>query len=195
MSLLASGPATTATTVASSATSVAAPTATTVATKAAATVSAKTATTVASTTATTVVTTAKSVSAGSLMFQMLIGLGVVLAIIWFASRILRGRVARPGIKKAPLAVVGRQPLGKGVQIAIVKAGAELYLLGVTAHQVTRLGRIRPEELDMAVVPSAASGSPDDLPPAVSAAPGSPLPVPFRLQSTIRSLQNRTLRKN
>jgi flagellar biogenesis protein FliO len=161
-----------------------------------ATTIASSATTVASTTATTVATTtAKSVSAGSLMFQMIIGLGVVLALIWFASRVLRGRVSGPGSKKrsAPLAVVGRQPLGKGVQIAIVKAGAEMYLLGVTSQQVTRLGRIKPEELDMTLAP-AGDGSPDDLPPAVSAGSPGQLPVPFRLQSSIRNLQDRTLRK-
>ncbi len=160
------------------------------------------------TTSTTVANavTAKSVSATSLRFQLVIGLGVVLGIIWVGARIMRGRV---GIntsrrKQAPLAVLGRQPLGKGVQIAVVRAGTETYLLGVTAHQVTRLARFRPDELEafegqggqgpagQSRVPG--PDSPDDLPPAVGTDPGSPLPVPFRLQSTIRRLQERTVRR-
>lgn len=154
-----------------------------------------TSTTVGQTTATTVATsgatTAKQVSATGLMFQLVIGLAVVLGIIWVAARVMKGRVGMSSPKKrnAPLAVVGRQPLGKGVQIAVVKAGSEMYLLGVTAHQVTRLARFHPEEID-----DLGPGSPDDLPPAVGSAPGSPLPVPFRLQSSIKALQDRTLRR-
>jgi flagellar biogenesis protein FliO len=144
------------------------------------------------TTATTAVRsttgTAKSVSAGSLMFQLVIGLAVVLGLIWVVSKVLRGRTGVVSARKrnAPLAVLGRQPLGKGVQIAIVKAGAETYLVGVTAHQVTRLARFRPDELGL--------DSPDDMPPAVGTAPGSPPPSPFRLPSSIRTLQDRTLRR-
>ncbi|HET6875888.1 MAG TPA: flagellar biosynthetic protein FliO [Acidimicrobiales bacterium] len=156
-----------------------------------------TSTTVAQTTATTVAapaggaTTAKQVSASGLVFQLVIGLAVVLGIIWVAARVMKGRVGMSNPKKrnATLAVVGRQPLGKGVQIAIVKAGSEMYLLGVTAHQVTRLARFQPDEID-----NVGPGSPDDLPPAVGSAPGSPLPVPFRLQSSIKALQDRTLRR-
>lgn len=96
---------------------------------------------------------------------------------------------------APLAVIGRQPLGKGVQIAVVRAGAETYLLGVTAHQVTRLARFKPDEFeDAALAAASGTGSTDDLPPAVGATAGSQLPVPFRLNSTIRQLQERTLRR-
>lgn len=141
------------------------------------------------------VSTAKPVSVTSLMFQLLLGLGVVLGIIWVAARIMRGRMGIHAAKRkaAPLAVIGRQPLGKGVQVAVVKAGAEMYLLGVTAHQVTRLARYRPD-------PEDELESTDDLPPAVRAEAGALVPAafrlqsPFRLQSSIRQLQDRTLRR-
>ncbi len=164
---------------------------------------------VAATTSTTVANavTAKSVSATSLMFQLVIGLGVVLGIIWVGARVMRGRMGINASRRklAPLAVIGRQPLGKGVQLAVVRAGTQTFLLGVTAHQVTRLARFRPEEVEAFENPAAASGpsgsgrvagpdSPDDLPPAVGTSPGSPLPVPFSLQSTIRRLQDRTVRR-
>ena len=143
--------------------------------------------TTAQTTSTT--STAKPVSATSLLFQLLLGLGVVLGIIWVAARIARGRIGVPGTKKrnTPLAVLSRQPLGKGVQLAIVKAGAEHYLLGITAHQITRLARYRPDEAAEMIESS------DDLPPITPPGPNG-APAPFRLQSTIRQLQERTLRK-
>lgn len=141
--------------------------------------------------------TAKPVSATSLLFQLLIGLAVILGLIWVAARIARGRVGVTGPRRrnTPLAVMGRQPLGKGVQIAVVKAGTDMFLLGVTAHQVTRLARFRPEDADLfdPSGPAGSDGSSDDLPAGGPAGP-SGAPVPFRFQSTIRQLQERTLRK-
>ena len=149
---------------------------------------------------------AKSVSATSLMFQLLLGLAVVLGIIWVGARLVRGRFGvTPGRRRpTPLAVVGRQTLGKGVQLAVVRAGADTWLLGVTAHQITRLGRYREDE-SVEVAEST-----DDLPPVnaglfsarpLGARPTGGTPVPFnllqpaaRLQSTIRQMQERTLRR-
>lgn len=146
------------------------------------------------TSTTTAVSTAKPVSATSLFLQLMLGLAVVLGIIWVVSRVLRGRVGATVGKRrtATLAVLGRQPLGKGVQVAIVKAGAETYLLGVTAHQVTRLARFQPDP-DDADETGSDSGSSDDLPSAGSP-PAGMAPVAFRLQSTIRQLQERTTRR-
>ena len=169
-----------------------------------------------STTATTVATAAasaaaKPVSATSLMFQLLLGLAVVLGIIWVGARLVRGRFGvTPGRRRpTPLAVVGRQTLGKGVQLAVVRAGADTWLLGVTAHQITRLGRYREDPADDP------EESTDDLPPVGSGpagarAPGTRplgtrpfaarpaafnlLPPAARLQSTIRQMQERTLRR-
>lgn len=143
----------------------------------------------ATTTSTTVAaSTAQPVSATSLFLQLMLGLAVVLGIIWVVSRVLRGRVGATMVKRrsAPLAVLGRQPLGKGVQIAIVKAGAETYLLGVTAHQVTRLARFRPDPADP-------DGSSDDL-PAAGDPPVGTAPAAFRLQSTLREWQERSVRR-
>lgn len=142
----------------------------------------------ATTSTTTAVSTAKPVSATSLFLQLMLGLAVVLGLIWLASKVMRGRMGATVGKRrsAPLAVLGRQPLGKGVQVAIVKAGAETYLLGVTAHQVTRLARFQPDPADADV-------SSDDL-PAAGSPPAGTSPAAFRLQSTIRQLQERTTRR-
>lgn len=151
-------------------------------------------------TAATTTSGAKPVSALSLMFQLMLGLAVVLGIIWLGARLMRGRVGFATAKRraAPMAVVARQTLGKGVQLAIVRAGAETYLLGVTSHQVTRLARFRADPADQS---DPAYESSDDL-PAVGATTASGAPVAFgmaastaRLQSTIRQLQERTLRRS
>jgi len=89
---------------------------------------------------------AQTVSASSLLVQMVIGLAVIIALIKVASRILQGRGARalgPGRRQGSVAVVGRQSLGKGVQVAVVAAAEQTYLVGVTQHQVTMLGRLSP----------------------------------------------------
>jgi flagellar biogenesis protein FliO len=136
--------------------------------------------------------TAKPVSATALIFQFGLGLLVVLALIWVASRIIRGRVSPATLRRrnAPLSVLSRQTLGKGVQLAVVKAGTDTWLLGVTSHQVTRLARFHPEENDAATPTTPSS---DDLPGAPLAGRGAS-PVPFSLQSTVRSLQEKTLRR-
>ena len=43
-------------------------------------------------------------------------------------------------------MVGRQSLGKGVQVAMVAAGRQTFLLGVTQHQVSLLGEVDTGEM-------------------------------------------------
>ena len=133
-------------------------------------------------------TGAKSVSAGSLFFQLIIGLAVVLAIIAVVSKVLRKRVGGGAFRRSnqPLAVLGRQSLGKGVQIAIVRAGTETMVLGVTQHQVSRLGRFRLDEGDESTDDLPAAGS--DAPPVATG------PVWSRWGSSFRQMQERTVRR-
>lgn len=119
----------------------------------------------------------------------MVGLAVVLGLIWVAARVMRGRIGGATLKRrsTPLAVIGRQALGKGIQVAVVKVGADVLVLGVTAHQVTRLARFNPDPADEAQ-------SSDDLPPA-GHPPAGTAPAAFRLQSAIRQLQERTTRRH
>ncbi|MGD0639038.1 MAG: flagellar biosynthetic protein FliO, partial [Nitrososphaerales archaeon] len=92
-------------------------------------------------------TGAQSVSATSLLVQMVVGLVVIIFLIKMASKFVQGRGGRslsPRSRSQGVTVVGRQSLGKGVQVAMVAAGAQTYLLGVTQHQVTLLGEIDSE---------------------------------------------------
>lgn len=90
------------------------------------------------------VQTAPTVSAGHLLFQLVLGLGVVLAIVLGAKRLLHGRgssLAGLGAsRRSPIRVLGRHSLGKGVSVAVVQFGDDAYLVGVTPTSVRRLAR-------------------------------------------------------
>jgi flagellar biogenesis protein FliO len=100
-------------------------------------------------------TGAQSVSASSLLVQMVVGLVVIIVLIKLASKFVQGRSGRTlgrGPRPHGVSVVGRQSLGKGVAVAMVSAGTQTFLLGVTTRQVTLLG-----EIDTAGAESADTG--------------------------------------
>ena len=148
---------------------------------------------------------AQTVSAGSLLFHLVLALGVVIAVIAVVARIPRGST-RPGLglgRPSVLGVVGRQSLGKGISVAVVRAGGETYLVGVTPHQVTRLGRLPDVDLasDVALDPARPRWFPDlrrlvhgdsrgsaGLPP-----PGGP-PSSRTFRLAVEQLRERTLRR-
>lgn len=93
---------------------------------------------------------AATVSVAGLLLQMVIGLGVVLAAIAVISRLVKGRGGRIGVslgrRPALINVVGRQALGKGISLAVVKIGERAFLLGVTPNSVRQLSELSAEEL-------------------------------------------------
>jgi len=95
-------------------------------------------------------TGAQSVSASSLLVQMTIGLVVIIVLIKLASKFVQGRSGRSlgrGPRPQGVAVIGRQSLGKGVQVAMVAAGKQTFLLGVTQRQVTLLGQLETDDVE------------------------------------------------
>jgi len=114
-------------------------------------------------------TGAQSVSASSLLVQMVVGLVVIIFLIKVVSKFIQGRGGRAlgaGPRAHGVSLVGRQSLGKGVQVAMVAAGKQTYLLGVTQRQVTLLGEV--DTSDAVTVP--VSGS-DPAPGALQLLPG------------------------
>lgn len=135
--------------------------------------------------------TAATVSVPSLMLQLLIGLAVVIGLIWVASKVAKGRLARPARSRGAstaLSVISRQTLGKGVHVAVVRIGSETLLLGVTAHQVTRLAEIASDDaVSIADDQVAASFRPRQL-------TAGQLPSLRPMQGVFRYLQELTTRR-
>lgn len=84
---------------------------------------------------------AQTVSAGSLFLHLIVGLIVVLGLLALATRVVRRSGGLQARRQAPLAVLGRQSLGKGASVAVIKAGEEAYLIGVSQHGISRLARM------------------------------------------------------
>lgn len=86
--------------------------------------------------------TAPTVSAGHLLVQLLLALGVVLVLVLGAKRLLHGRGGALGAlgsaRRSPIRVLGRHSLGKGVSVAVIQFGDDAYLVGVTPTAVRRL---------------------------------------------------------
>jgi flagellar biogenesis protein FliO len=137
---------------------------------------------------------AHTVSAWSLLGQLVIGLAVILFIILVATRLLRGkggRLAGVGRRQMLVSVIARQSMGKGVSVVIVRAGTATYLLGVTQHQVTRLDQLDPGSLSV-------PGDSDPDRPSMSdhaslMAPEQDWPT-NGWGSFVRKLQNRSVRR-
>ena len=103
-----------------------------------------------------------------LFARLILSLAVVIGLMWVAANVLRKRgfsgVAGGRRTRGPqVDVIARRPLGRNASIAVVRVGEQSILLGVTDHQVTRIGECDIDELDLDegntwTVPSGANGS-------------------------------------
>lgn len=88
-----------------------------------------------------------------LILQVVMALGVIVLFVWVVSKVARSRAGRMllggasvsglfggagGKRQAPIDVVSRQMLGKGISLIIVQVEGRLLLLGVTQHNVSVL---------------------------------------------------------
>ena len=85
------------------------------------------------------------VSLGALLLRLAVSMGVVVALMMLAARLLRRTVARAGgrgrggkVRRTPIDVAAMQPITKGAHVAVVRAAGRELVLGVTEHQVTLL---------------------------------------------------------
>ncbi len=95
---------------------------------------------------------APDVSVGHLLMQMVLWLGVIVVALWGLSKLARRskgmgrrttRTAKvSGTQPSTLTVVSRQPVGKGQWIAVVEAGAQRFVVGITGAGFTPLGELR-----------------------------------------------------
>ena len=80
----------------------------------------------------------------ALFARLIVSLGVVIGLMWFAARVVRRRGlggvgrARPGVPACQVDVLARRTLGRNASIAVVRTGKQAMVVGVTDHMVTKL---------------------------------------------------------
>jgi flagellar protein FliO/FliZ len=82
-----------------------------------------------------------------LLGRLIVSMGVVMAVMWMAAKVVKGRNLggfggltgnRRNGPKPKIEVLARQAFGKGASIAIVRAGGKDLVVGVTDQRVTVL---------------------------------------------------------
>ena len=83
----------------------------------------------------------------ALFARLLVSLGVVIGLMWFGARAVRRRgFGGLGASRGPgvhIDVLARRTLGRNASIAVVRAGEQALIIGITDQQVTKLRR-RPQ---------------------------------------------------
>ena len=79
-------------------------------------------------------------------------MAVVIAVMWFAARVMKNRripgmgnaVSKATAKRNEIEVLGRQGVGKSATVTLVRTGGRTLVLGVTDAQVTLLTELQDE---------------------------------------------------
>jgi flagellar biosynthetic protein FliO len=89
----------------------------------------------------------------ALFARLLVSLGVVIGLMWLAARVVRRR-GLGGYGNAPrgpgvqIDIVARRTLGRNASIAVVRAGDQAMILGVTDQHVTKLADADLDAIDL-----------------------------------------------
>ncbi|MHB8262926.1 MAG: FliO/MopB family protein [Acidimicrobiales bacterium] len=141
-----------------------------------------------------------TVSLPGLILQVAIALGVIVLFVWVVSKVARSRAGKillggagvnglfggsGGKRQAPINVVSRQMLGKGISLIIVAVEGRLLLLGATQHNVSVLADLtEPQEL----AGSGAVGANGEVPGGIASGPlaaGAGSPIEYLRELTVR----------
>lgn len=80
-----------------------------------------------------------------LFVRVAFSLGLVIGLMWLATRMMRNRGLAPKARKinddARIEVVDRKGLSKNAAIAVVRVGGRHLVVGITDHQVTNLAEV------------------------------------------------------
>ena len=104
----------------------------------------------------------------ALFARLIVSLGFVIGLMWFAARVVRrrglGGVAganrKPGVY---VDVLARRTLGRNASIAIVRAGNQAMVIGVTDHMVTKLADTDLAAIELETAQSQWTASPQGPP--------------------------------
>ncbi|NHC47112.1 flagellar biosynthetic protein FliO [Motilibacter sp. K478] len=71
-----------------------------------------------------------------MLLRLFLSLGVVIALMWLAARVLRGSMG--GRNTGALEILARQQLSRGASVSVVRVADRALVVGVTDTQVTLL---------------------------------------------------------
>lgn len=113
--------------------------------------------------------------------RVLVSLAVVLALVWVLARAARRSGVGGAAGTGQVAVIGRQALGRGAGVAVLRVGDQALVLGVTEHSVRLLTSTALADVARADVARADIARADVAPlpggrAAVAVAPRAALPV-------------------
>jgi len=86
-----------------------------------------------------------------LALRVVVSLGAVLAVIWFARRWLTGG-AKARARTRHVTVLAKQVVGAKASVAVVEADGRRYLLGITEHAVSVLDQLDPTPAEVETRP-------------------------------------------
>lgn len=126
-----------------------------------------------------------------LLLRVIVSLGLVLAVLWFAAKGLRSsqRRSRAGVD---VDVLARQPLAQKSSLAVVRLGDRALVLGVTEQRIELLHETALADV---LVPDQADVEPEVVddgnalvaatPSALGSVPSSGLPHPVAARAAVR----------
>jgi flagellar protein FliO/FliZ len=94
-----------------------------------------------------------SASTLALFARLIMSLAVVIGLMWVAANVLRKRgfsgvAGRRAVRGPQVELLARRPLGRNASITVVRVGDRTLVIGVTDHQVTKLGEVEFEDIDL-----------------------------------------------
>ena len=92
----------------------------------------------------------EDVSVISLFARLLVAMAIVLALMFFAARVMRSRAGITGGRRGrpvPIEVLSRHGVGRTASIALVRTSGKVLLLGVTEASVNVLTELDPESIE------------------------------------------------
>ena len=108
-----------------------------------------------------------NVSVISMLFRLIISMGIVLGLMWVLARFMRNRNGMGGVAKrrgsttAPMEIIARQQLGRNMGVCVVRMGKRAFALGMTEQGVTNLAELDLEDFEIDL--NEVQAGPSDLP--------------------------------
>jgi flagellar biosynthetic protein FliO len=127
------------------------------------------------------------VSVVSLLFRVVVSLGVVIGLLWLAARVLGQGKLTSGLRSrtTPIEVLARHSVGRRASVTLVRTAGRGLVLGVTDSTVTVLADMPAD--DLVVEPPEA--------PRTASPVGASAPAPSAWKAILDAVRDKTARRS